>query len=81
MYAGFACAYFLHDYCIVLLSPQQVIDDLTKEKSEMEERLVDTEQRLNEFEETGQKFLHLQVKAAQEYCRYMYLPKVSNRWA
>ena len=62
MYAGFACAYFLHDYCNLLLSPQQVIDDLTKEKSEMEERLVDTEQRLNEFEETGQKFLHLQVK-------------------
>ena len=55
---------------IVDLSPlQQVIDDLTKEKSEMEERLVDTEQRLNEFEETGQKFLHLQVKLQTSHNR------------
>ena len=40
---------------------QQVIEDLTKERTEMQERLKDSEQKLNEVEETAQKFLHLQV--------------------
>ena len=52
----------LHDYCMVTLPPQQqVIEDLTKERTEMQERLKDSEQKLNEVEETAQKFLHLQV--------------------
>ena len=73
------CLCSLHGYCNVFLPSQQVIDDLTREKSEMEERLVDTEQRLNEFEEAGQKFLHLQVLAIvftmnylKALARYMY---------
>ena len=38
-----------------------MIEDLTKERTEMQERLKDSEQKLNEVEETAQKFLHLQV--------------------
>ena len=38
-----------------------MIEDLTRERTEMQERLKDSEQKLNEVEETAQKFLHLQV--------------------
>ena len=47
--------------CVVCFTRQQVIDELTREKSDMEERVIDTEQKLSEVEETAQKFLHLQV--------------------
>ena len=47
---------------ISLPTPQRAINVLTQEKSELEERFVDTQTRLQDAEEMAKKYTHLQVR-------------------